>query len=172
MAIERAPEYTPNELMVCRAARELADGEVVFVGIGLPNLACNLARRLHAPNLALLYEAGRGVQKNLREAYRWFALAANAGDASAREKQVEIEARLKAGERSGLDREVSGFQPGAPAPADLAAVIPPAVTLAETQALLARKGYYLGPVDGVASPAFRSAATAYLRDHPDLALRP
>jgi len=44
--------------MVSRAARELADGEVVFVGIGLPNLACNLARRLHAPNLVLLYESG------------------------------------------------------------------------------------------------------------------
>lgn len=44
--------------MVCQAARELADGEVVFVGIGLPNLACNLARRRHAPNLVLLYESG------------------------------------------------------------------------------------------------------------------
>lgn len=53
-----APAYTPNELMVSRAARELNDGEVVFVGIGLPNLACNLARRLHAPNLVLLYESG------------------------------------------------------------------------------------------------------------------
>lgn len=50
--------YTPNELMVCEAARQLADGEVVFVGIGLPNLACNLARRLHAPNLVLIYESG------------------------------------------------------------------------------------------------------------------
>jgi glutaconate CoA-transferase subunit B len=44
--------------MVCRAARELRDGEVVFVGIGLPNLACNLARRLHAPSLVLIYESG------------------------------------------------------------------------------------------------------------------
>lgn len=50
--------YTPAEMMVCRAARELVDGEVVFVGIGLPNLACNLARRLHAPDLVLLYESG------------------------------------------------------------------------------------------------------------------
>ena len=31
---------------------------MVFVGIGLPNLACNLARRLHAPNLVLIYESG------------------------------------------------------------------------------------------------------------------
>jgi len=51
-------DYTPNELMVCQAARQLMDGEVVFVGIGLPNLACNLARHLHAPDLVLIYESG------------------------------------------------------------------------------------------------------------------
>ena len=50
--------YTTNELMVASAARLLRDGEVTFVGIGLPNLACNLARRLHAPNLVLIYESG------------------------------------------------------------------------------------------------------------------
>ncbi|MBI5243650.1 MAG: CoA-transferase subunit beta [Elusimicrobia bacterium] len=44
--------------MACVAARELKDGEVVFVGIGLPNLACNLARSTHAPNLILIYESG------------------------------------------------------------------------------------------------------------------
>jgi glutaconate CoA-transferase subunit B len=51
-------DYSPSEIMVVRAAKELADGEVVFVGIGLPNLACNLARRLHAPGLVLIYESG------------------------------------------------------------------------------------------------------------------
>jgi len=45
-------------MMAVVAARELADGEVVFVGIGLPNLACNLARATHAPNLVLIYESG------------------------------------------------------------------------------------------------------------------
>src|SRR5256885_3179905 len=45
-------------MMASVAARELADGEVVFVGIGLPNLACNLARATHAPNLVLIYESG------------------------------------------------------------------------------------------------------------------
>ena len=47
-----------TELMVTAAARELRDGEVVFVGIGLPNVACNLARATHAPNLVLIYESG------------------------------------------------------------------------------------------------------------------
>jgi len=44
--------------MAVRAAHELRDGDVVFVGIGLPNLACNLARATHAPNLVLIYESG------------------------------------------------------------------------------------------------------------------
>ncbi|MBX3482261.1 hypothetical protein [Phenylobacterium sp.] len=116
-------------------------------------------------NLGLLYEAGRGVEKNLREAYRWYAIAANAGDMAAREKQVEIEGRLTGAERAGLDRDVVAFQPGAPV-LDTSGVIAPATTIAETQALLARQGYYVGPIDGVASPAFRQASTAYLRDHP------
>jgi glutaconate CoA-transferase subunit B len=50
--------YSPSEIMSAVAARELANGEVVFVGIGLPNLACNLARALQAPDLVLIYESG------------------------------------------------------------------------------------------------------------------
>ena len=50
--------YSPSEMMAAVAARELQDGEVTFVGIGLPNLACNLARALQAPNLVLIYESG------------------------------------------------------------------------------------------------------------------
>jgi len=55
---ETAAEYTLNELMCVLAAREIKDGDVVFVGIGLPNLACNLARATHAPNMTLIYESG------------------------------------------------------------------------------------------------------------------
>ncbi|MEM1540334.1 MAG: CoA-transferase [Candidatus Bathyarchaeia archaeon] len=51
-------EYTKSELMTIAAARELKDHDVVFVGIGLPNLAANLAKRTHAPNLIMIYEAG------------------------------------------------------------------------------------------------------------------
>jgi glutaconate CoA-transferase subunit B len=51
-------EYNLSELMAIVAARELQDGEIVFVGIGLPNLAANLAKRTIAPNLVLIYEAG------------------------------------------------------------------------------------------------------------------
>ena len=50
--------YSAAELMIVNAARLLKDGDVVFVGVGQPNLACNLARRTHAPNLLMIYEAG------------------------------------------------------------------------------------------------------------------
>jgi glutaconate CoA-transferase subunit B len=44
--------------MTVNAARMLRRGDVVFVGVGLPNLACNLALRSHAPDLIMIYEAG------------------------------------------------------------------------------------------------------------------
>jgi len=52
------PSYTSSELLTINAARLLRDGDTVFVGVGLPNLACNLARRTHAPDLLMIYEAG------------------------------------------------------------------------------------------------------------------
>lgn len=51
-------EYTLNELMIAAAARGLKGARVAFVGVGLPNIVCNLAQRLHAPQLELVYEAG------------------------------------------------------------------------------------------------------------------
>jgi glutaconate CoA-transferase, subunit B len=45
-------------MMVLAAARALPDGAACFVGIGLPSTAANLARRTHAPELVLIYEAG------------------------------------------------------------------------------------------------------------------
>ncbi|MBS0377367.1 MAG: CoA-transferase subunit beta [Proteobacteria bacterium] len=45
-------------MMTVTAARQLRDGAVCFVGIGLPSAACNLARRTHAPDLVLIYESG------------------------------------------------------------------------------------------------------------------
>jgi glutaconate CoA-transferase subunit B len=56
--MSKSSNYTSSELMTINAARLLRDGDVVFVGVGLPNLACNLARRTHAPNLVMIYEAG------------------------------------------------------------------------------------------------------------------
>lgn len=51
-------EYTPDEMMAVAAARRLRNGDVCFVGIGLPSQAANLARATHAPGCVLIYESG------------------------------------------------------------------------------------------------------------------
>lgn len=51
-------DYSPAELMIVSASRALRGSQVVFVGVGLPNIACNLARHSHSPGLELVYESG------------------------------------------------------------------------------------------------------------------
>jgi len=53
-----AAPATGTEMMIAAAARELAGSRVCFVGVGLPNIAVNLARLTVAPELELIYEAG------------------------------------------------------------------------------------------------------------------
>ena len=50
--------YTADEMMTVAAARQLHNGTVCFVGIGLPSTAANLARFTHAPDVVLIYESG------------------------------------------------------------------------------------------------------------------
>lgn len=50
--------YTKNEMMIAASARVLAGERNCFVGVGLPNIVCNLAQRTVAPELQLVYEAG------------------------------------------------------------------------------------------------------------------
>ncbi len=47
-----------SEMMIVAAARELAGQRVCFVGVGLPNIAVNLAKLTVAPELELVYESG------------------------------------------------------------------------------------------------------------------
>jgi glutaconate CoA-transferase subunit B len=49
---------TTTERMTIASSRRLKDGDVCFVGIGLPSTAANLARLTHAPNVVLIYESG------------------------------------------------------------------------------------------------------------------
>jgi glutaconate CoA-transferase subunit B len=56
--VKKMTDVTPSELMVIVAARELRDKESVLVGVGIPNLAANLAKKLQAPNLNMVYESG------------------------------------------------------------------------------------------------------------------
>src|ERR1700746_182792 len=50
--------YTAAELLAILSARQLADGQVVFAGVGIPLLAATLAQRLCCPGLTILFEGG------------------------------------------------------------------------------------------------------------------
>ena len=54
----RSNDYTLGELMVVSAAREIGDGEVVFVGMRLPLIAFVVAKKTHAPNAVGVFENG------------------------------------------------------------------------------------------------------------------
>jgi glutaconate CoA-transferase subunit B len=58
MSSDPKKNYSPAQLMVAAAAREIADGEVVFVGMRLPLLGFLLAKATHAPDAVGVYELG------------------------------------------------------------------------------------------------------------------
>src|SRR6267378_5844941 len=58
ISAKQGKAYTLGELMVASAAREIRDGEVVFVGMRLPLIAFAVAKKTHAPNAVGLFENG------------------------------------------------------------------------------------------------------------------
>jgi glutaconate CoA-transferase subunit B len=50
--------YSKSEIMIAASARQLSGVRNCFVGVGLPNIVCNLAQRTVAPELQLVYESG------------------------------------------------------------------------------------------------------------------
>lgn len=51
-------DYSPSEFMIAAASRALAGKTTVLVGVGLPGVACNLARHTVAPDIQMIYESG------------------------------------------------------------------------------------------------------------------
>ena len=51
-------DYSIQELMIIASAREIQDGELVFVGMRLPITAYGVARLTHAPDAVGLFECG------------------------------------------------------------------------------------------------------------------
>jgi len=72
----KGKNYTASELMAITTCKEFKDWEVAFVGIGIPLVAGILAKRLHAPNLSIVYESGSIGPEKLRVDF-------NVGDSSA-----------------------------------------------------------------------------------------
>lgn len=58
MSAPGEPGYSKSEIMIAASARQLVGVRNCFVGVGLPNIVCNLAQRTVAPDLQLVYESG------------------------------------------------------------------------------------------------------------------
>ncbi|MDG6904361.1 MAG: glutaconate CoA-transferase [Nitrososphaerota archaeon] len=50
--------YSPSEMIAVMTAKEIADGEIVFVGIGLPMVGAILAKQTHAKSMKISFESG------------------------------------------------------------------------------------------------------------------
>lgn len=61
-------------------------------------------------NLAILYQNGLGVPKDLKESYKWFSLAARAGDAEAKTQEKALASQLSVADRTGVDQAVSQWR--------------------------------------------------------------
>jgi len=51
-------EFSTLELMAVCGSRQIRNGDVVFIGTGLPLIAAMLAKKTHAPRAKIVYEAG------------------------------------------------------------------------------------------------------------------
>src|SRR6266487_5049288 len=91
-------DYTPQELMVVAAAREIGDGELVFVGMRLPLLAFGLAKRTHAPSAIGLFENGLVRDRVPPPDLRTMSDSPNVADAAWATGLLEVMALLQHGD--------------------------------------------------------------------------
>ncbi len=99
-------------------------------------------------NLGLMYQTGSGVTRDAAQARQWFSQAAARGDAEAKRALAALATETAS--------------PRAPAAAKPTATA--SQNVRQSQQILTRLGYYEGPTDGYANPAYRSALLAYQGD--------
>ena len=87
----------PRERMVLRAAREIKEGETVFVGTRLPLLAYLVAKATHAPNAVALYENGLVREKAARELLFTMGDPPNILDATLASSTLDVMGMMQAG---------------------------------------------------------------------------
>ncbi len=91
-------DYTPQELMVVCAARQIRDDERVFVGMRLPLIAFALAKRTHAPHCTGLFETGIIRDTPAAELLYTMGDAANIADALWTTRTINLMGLMAAGE--------------------------------------------------------------------------
>ncbi|WP_424993779.1 peptidoglycan-binding protein [Oceanicaulis sp.] len=123
-------------------------------------------------NIALLFKEGFGVPESAADAYAWFTIAANAGDAEARNSAAELRPMLTPEQRAAAESVARNFTPRASNPEaqgeyppqswEVGALASPD-QIARTQALLSQLGYQPGPADGMMGARTRDAIRSFRR---------
>jgi localization factor PodJL len=124
-------------------------------------------------NLGVLAEHGLGLPANLPEAYKWFALAAKAGDAEAAKRRDQIAARLGDPDLAAADKLVAAWTPKQSRPeandvvelqewAEVSST-PNASLVSRAQSLLNQLGYDVGTPDGLMGARTREAVKNFER---------
>ena len=169
-------DYTAQEMMVAVAAREIGDGELVFVGMRLPVLAFAVARSTHAPSALGLYEVGllrsapaeaflgtMGDPPNVAGAH-WATRMSNDKDAG-RRASADLASRRGGGRSEGNLNTIGDFclfsavkLPGSGGGADIAILSRRWITLLnhEKRRLVERVSYVTSPGHGDGTPGWRS----------------
>jgi uncharacterized protein len=111
-------------------------------------------------NLGIRYFKGEGVAENYVQAYRWWSLVAAAGDQVARKNLQIIKGLMTPGQIAEAQRLAAGGKVGAPA-AGWSAVNNSDVRL--IQKALSELGFAVGPIDGIAGNATKSALETFQR---------
>jgi localization factor PodJL len=115
-----------------------------------------------------LYETGVGVTQNPAEAYKWYLIAARSGDADSRASANRVRTGLSPQARAAAESAAAAYRPtaveplAAPPQQIAGSLNTPAIIAA--QRALSRLRYLQGPADGVVTPAFGAALTAFQRD--------
>jgi glutaconate CoA-transferase subunit B len=91
------PSLAPRERMVLRAAREIREGEIVFVGTRLPLLAYLVAKATHAPGATAFYENGLIREEAARELLYTMGDPPNVLDATCSTSTLDVMGMMQAG---------------------------------------------------------------------------
>ena len=120
-------------------------------------------------NMALLFQEGFGVAQSLADAYAWFLIAGDAGDADAVQRASDLRGQLSAEQRAAAEQAARDFQPRSVDPRAQGEYPPQPweagerSLIARTQTLLSELGYDPGPADGVMGDQTRRAIVRYQR---------
>ena len=174
LAAEQGNALAMHNLAVLNAKGDLGSDPDMKSALEWFTRAAELGVKDSQVNLGILYTKGMGTRENLEEAYKWFAIAAKAGDQDAASKRDTLAQILRPEQ---LEQARGAAEIWKPTPIDAGANvaevrpewksgapvarISQADMVRQAQALLTRAGFDPGPADGIMGAKTRDAIRAF-----------